>query len=192
MASKKGTSKLPLYQVKVVLLGCEPPIWRRIQLSSETRLSELHHILQVVMGWEDCHLHQFIIGKRYYGDPSFSEFSDIKDEEKVKLAQGVTRPNQTFVDEYDFGDSWEHGIKLEKILPAQDGAVVPVCLAGERAGPPEDCGGVWGYSELLEAIRQPENPEYEEMREWLEEMEGFDPEAFALDSVSRELQVLWR
>jgi hypothetical protein len=90
--------------------------------------------------------------------------------------------------EYDFGDSWEHEVLVEKILPREQGKRYPVCLTGKRACPPEDCGGIWGYAEFLEAINDPQHPEHEEMREWVGG--EFDAEAFDPDEVNRELQRL--
>lgn len=129
------------------------------------------------MGWTDSHLHQFIVGPTYYGVPH-PEFPDnTRNERSVRLDQ-VAAEGGTFLYEYDFGDGWLHEIKVEKVLPAEASVRYPRCLAGKRACPPEDCGGIPGYEHLLEVLREPRHEEYEEMREWLPE--GFDPEAFGL------------
>src|SRR5688500_17166132 len=101
----KSTDESPVYQLKVTLKGSKPPIWRRIQVRGSTTLAKLHRILQVVMGWEDYHLHQFIVDGVYYGTPDAEWDLDIKSERRVRLAQIVPAVKERFVYEYDFGDS---------------------------------------------------------------------------------------
>lgn len=188
MISLKQTKDVDIYQIKVTLKHSDPPIWRRIQVSSNTTLHKFHRILQVVMGWYDSHLHQFIIRGTYYTDPdSYDDWGEVenKNERPVKLSQ-VSGMKTRFIYEYDFGDGWEHEILIEKILPPQKGMRYPVCLAGKRACPPEDCGGIWGYADLLEAIQNPKHPEHKEMLEWVGGK--FDPEAFDLDRINRQLK----
>jgi hypothetical protein len=105
-----------------------------------------------------------------------------------RLQQVVSRVKDKLIYEYDFGDSWEHELLIEKILPPEAGKRYPVCLTGKRACPPEDCGGIWGYASFLEAIQDPQHPEHEEMVEWVGGK--FNPEAFDLDEVNREIQNL--
>jgi hypothetical protein len=140
------------------------------------------------MGWEGYHLYQFVIGGVEYGDPSILEEMEGEDARRVTLATLVWDEKDTFLYEYDFGDSWEHELLIEKILPPEAGKRYPVCLAGKRACPPEDCGGIWGYAGFLEAIHDPQHPEHEEMLAWVGG--EFEPEAFDLDEVDRELQRL--
>jgi hypothetical protein len=167
MPRAKPSSDLSVYQLKVTLRDSKPPIWRRIQVTSDIRLSTLHLVLQVVMGWEDAHLHQFMAHGIYYGTP-YPDFGfEVQNEQHVSLQQVVSRAKDKLIYEYDFGDSWEHELLVEKILPLEEGKRYPVCLTGKRACPPEDCGGIWGYASLLEAIRDPEHPEHEEMVEWV-------------------------
>ncbi len=177
-----------VYQIKVTLKGSKPPIWRRMQITSETTLVQLHRILQRVMGWEGSHLYQFVIGGIAYGDPGMVGELDVEDARTVTLAALVRGEKSKLLYEYDFGDSWEHELLVEKILPQDEGKRYPVCLTGKRACPPEDCGGVWGYASFLEAIHDPEHPEHEEMLEWIGG--EFDPEVFDLDEVNMELQRL--
>ena len=178
-----------IYQLKVTLNKSKPPIWRRIQVNSDITLYKLHQILQVVMGWFNVHLHQFIIRGKYYGipDPDDPDF-EIKNEKRVKLNQIVSRVGDKFIYEYDFGDGWEHIILLEKVLQPEAGVHYPICLKGKRACPPEDCGGIWGYNDLLEAIQDPAHPEHEDMLEWLGG--SFDPEEFDLDEVNEKLKTI--
>lgn len=175
-----------IYQIKVALRHSSLPIWRRVQVRSDTTLRRLHQILQVVMGWEGEHLHQFSIRGVLYSDRGDQFDLEIRDEARARLGEVVPRVKSKFLYEYDFGDGWGHEIQVEKILPAQEGTRYPVCLAGERACPPEDCGGIGGYDRLLEAIQDPNHPEHDERLEWLGE--DFDPEAFHLEAINRALR----
>ena len=173
-----------IYQLKVTLKGSKPPIWRRVEVFDQITLFSLHKVLQVVMGWTDSHLHQFVIGDKYYGlpDPGF----DIVNEKRFKLSQLPLGEKSKFIYEYDFGDSWEHEILIEKILPEAEGKKAPVCLKGKRACPPEDIGGIWGYAEFLEVIHDLKHPEHEGMLEWVGGQ--FDSEAFDLAEVNERLK----
>jgi Plasmid pRiA4b ORF-3-like protein len=188
MARAPRSTTRVVYQIKVTLKGSKPPIWRRIQVTSETTLVQLHRILQRVMGWEGSHLYQFVIGGIPYGEPALLGELDAEDARTATLEALGPREKSKFLYEYDFGDSWDHELLVEKRLPLEAGKRYPVCLTGKRACPPEDCGGIWGYASVLEAIRDPEHPEHEEMLEWIGG--EFDPEAFDLDEVNRELQHL--
>jgi hypothetical protein len=170
-----------IFQLKVTLKGSKPPIWRRVQVRADTGLGDLHAILQTVMGWDDSHLHQFIVQGEYYGVPTGDDFN-VMDEDEFTLAQVSGREKSKMVYEYDFGDGWMHDMVVEKILPPDQGAKLPRCVDGQCACPPEDCGGIWGYYNLLEAVRDPKHPEHEELREWLGEK--YDPEAFDLDRIN--------
>jgi hypothetical protein len=179
------------YQFKVMLIDSNPPIWRRIQVPDMT-LGELHEVLQVVMGWDDCHLHQFIVRGEYYGtlggeDMLFDE--EMHDEESISISQVVKMGRELrFTYEYDFGDSWKHEIVMEKTLEPEPKVKYPRCVEGERACPPEDAGGIWGYAEFLEAIADAEQDIHEDMLEWIGGK--FDPEKFDLDGVNRKLRRL--
>jgi hypothetical protein len=177
-----------IYQIKVTLKGSKPPIWRRMQVTSETTLAQLHRILQRVMGWEGYHLYQFVVGGMEYSDPSTLEEMEGEDARRVTLATLVRGEKDTFLYEHDFGDSWDHELLIEKVLPVEAGKHYPVCLTGKRACPPEDCGGIWGYAGFLDTIQDPQQPEHEEMLAWIGG--EFDPEAFDRDEVNRELQHL--
>lgn len=143
-----------IYQIKVTLDDTHPPIWRRILVPGNSSLLQLHDILQIVMGWEDYHLHMYTIEGLIYGDPADDEYGDLGtiNEADYKLSQVIYREGQRFKYEYDFGDSWDHTLLVEKILPPVEGTRYPLCLKGKRACPPEDVGGVWGYENFLEAI----------------------------------------
>ncbi len=175
-----------IYQIKVTLKDSKPPIWRRVLVEDTTTLSKLHTILQTVMGWTDSHLHQFIINDEFYGEPD-NEFSDIeiKNEKRFHLHQFVERKGFKFIYEYDFGDSWEHAILVEAILPIEKGAFYPRCLEGKRACPPEDVGGMGGYEDFQKVIANTKDPEYDEMMAWIG---SFDPERFNLEQVNEGLR----
>jgi len=180
-------SSSPLLQLKVTLLGVSPPIWRRLVVPGDTTLAKLHVILQVAMGWEDYHLHCFRIGKLRYGPADYEDvMADEIDERTVTLAEAFGQGRKGFYD-YDFGDSWEHEIVLEKTTSTEPQQTA-VCLAGKRACPPEDSGGVWGYANLLEALADKDHEEHEEYLEWAGE--DFDPESFELDGVNVHLKSL--
>lgn len=189
MTPRKQSADIVVYQLKVTLMGSKPPIWRRIQVTSDTALDKLHRIIQVVMGWDGDHLHQFIIGGNYYGEPSADWGFGVRDESKVRLSRVVSGIKTKFVYEYDFGDDWLHQILVEKILPLEEGAPYPVCVTGKRACPPEDCGGIGGYYDFVEAIQNPDQPEHKNMLEWFGGR--FDPEAFDLEAINMGLKESW-
>jgi hypothetical protein len=173
-----------IYQIKATLNDSKPPIWRRILVADTTTLSQLHTILQTVMGWTDSHLHMYTINGQIYGDPEDDEYGDMgtRNESRFKLNQLAGREGFKFRYEYDFGDSWLHDLLVEKIMPAEEGTRYPICVAGKRACPPEDVGGVWGFEDFLKVASDPKHPEHDEMMEWYGGT--FDPERFNLDSVN--------
>ena len=142
------------------------------------------------MGWEDAHLHEFVIRDEHYGVPGEEDIGPRKtrDERNYKLRDTVSAEGSQFAYNYDFGDYWQHVLVTEKTLPPQEGARYPVCLAGARACPPEDVGGIPGYEDFLEAMRDPQHPEHDEYREWIGG--DFDPEAFDVDAVNQRLRGL--
>jgi hypothetical protein len=173
-------SAAPIYQLKVVLLGSKPPIWRRLQVPGHANLGWLHGVLQTAMGWTNSHLHHFLTREACYSDTRHHEDMGFggepdRDEAKAMLMQVAPIQGAQFGYEYDFGDSWEHEITLEKILPSAAGTVA-VCLDGARACPPEDCGGIWGYANLLKILKNRKHPEHKDMKEWIGG--SFDAEAF--------------
>ena len=174
-----------IYQIKISLIGVKPPIWRTVLVSDNLGLGAFHNVIQVAMGWTDSHLHQFIANRVFYGIPDDDYELEMEDETKYKLSQLLKKEKDSFIYEYDFGDSWEHKILLEKILPDDGKTVLPVCIKGKRACPPEDCGGIWGYEELLETISDAKHPDHEDMLEWLGG--EFDPEEFDLEEINEDL-----
>jgi len=186
--SKKGKRTMPknpkkTYQLKISLKGAKPPIWRRFLVDSSMALPEFHGVLQTVMGWDNSHLHQFSAYGESFGiaDPEF-DFEGGRDERKFKVAHLLKNEKDAIVYEYDFGDGWAHKITLEKILPFDPKAVLPVCVKAKGACPPEDVGGLWGYYAFLEALNDPKHPEHDEYKEWVGE--DFDPDAYDIEQVN--------
>ena len=177
-----------IYQFKITLQGINPPIWRRIQAPESYSFLDLHAAIQDAMGWEGYHLHQFEVMNPKYGEEDFIGSPDDSGLGGVKVRPGWEVPIAPYfvrtaeaIYEYDFGDSWRHKITLEKILPLESGVAYPRCIDGKRACPPEDSGGVWGYEELLDVIKNPNHGDYEGCMEWLSD--DFDPEAFNPEAV---------
>jgi hypothetical protein len=170
-----------VYQFKITLQESHPPIWRRIQVKDCT-LDQLHEHIQTAMGWTNSHLHDFRIKDQRYGDPmlmaeNFREMG-YKDSTTTKISKMVPKTGKRFrfQYEYDFGDSWHHEVLFEGIVPAESKVKYPVCLEGARACPPEDCGGIWGYTNFIEAIQNPDHEEHEDFLEWIGG--NFDPGEF--------------
>jgi hypothetical protein len=184
----------PLYHLKVVLNETKPVIWRRLQVPGNATLGWLHAVLQVALGWTNSHLHQFRVGELLYSDlrhnsPEFEGEPEMLDENKATLQQVAPQQKDVLGYEYDFGDSWNHQITVEKILSADPAAAtVALCLDGARACPPEDCGGPWGYDNLLKILRNPKHEEHDSMKEWLGH--PLDREAFDAEKVNTYLRKL--
>jgi len=173
------------YQFKVELRDISPPIWRQFQVWGDATLAQLHRILQMVMGWENYHLYEFRIGGRIYGDPDLDDEREIIDAKKTRIRNVLPGVGAEFEYEYDFGDDWQHDLLLEAVMQSDPDTMCPRCLAGERSCPPEDVGGSGGYADYLEALADPDHEEHENMMEW---RGPFDPEAFSIEKVNRELE----
>ncbi len=167
-----------VYQFIIELEGIQPPIWRRILIPGNSTMRDLHQAIQDVMGWQDYHMHQFRVPDPFSGNPL-----EMKNHDEKKEIIGDYFTMETPYGEYiyDFGDYWEHTILLEMVTSLDEGATYPRCIEGERAAPPEDCGGVGGYLEMLEVLEDPEDEEYEETVEWLGD--DFNPEKFNQEDV---------
>lgn len=171
-----GTARIPaserLYQFKITLKDIEPAIWRRIQVKDCT-LDKLHEHIQTSVGWTNSHLHQFTINGVVHGDPKLL-YEGLEDETppvnslRTRISQIIPEDGKRFrfEYEYDFGDGWKHEVVFEGCLRAEKGTPYPLCVEGERACPPEDVGGVWGYQEYLQALSNPDHEEWDETSEW--------------------------
>lgn len=171
-----------IFQLKITLRGTRPPIWRRLVVRNTISLGQFHDSLQVAMGWTDSHLHQFMKGNIHYGTPD-PEMPEVRDERKAKLKDVLLKPKDRILYEYDFGDGWLHDVVLEQVTGAEPQGKYPWVLAGKKACPPEDCGGVYGYYHFLEAFTNPRDLEHEQMAEWVGE--DFDPDAFDVQDKNR-------
>jgi hypothetical protein len=178
---------MDIYQIQIALSDFEPKIWRRILVQPDLLLPDFHHIIQIAMGWENEHLHQFIKSETFYtqrmdDDWTWDDLNNV-DYSDLKISDLLTKEKEKIKYEYDFGDSWYHDIILEKILPADTKNKYPVCIDGKLSCPPEDSGGIWGYKHLLEVLENPEDEEYDDVRIWIGE--EFDPEEFDKEYVNK-------
>ena len=180
---KRGKKYDFVFQFKIILKHISPPIWRRIQVPETYTFWDLHVAIQDSMGWTDSHLHEFYIhGKDVtIGIPNDEYDHDILPERSERIRDYFRTDKDSCNYNYDFGDYWEHKVVLEKILPVEKDRNYPICLNGKRACPPEDCGGVVGYEELIEILKNPDNDGYEEYYNWLGG--EFKPEEFKLEDV---------
>jgi hypothetical protein len=168
-----------IYQFRVTLLEIKPTIWRRIQIK-DCFVFDLHWHIQGAFGWTNSHLHDFDIGRDRYGIPSEIDdpnYPECKDSTTTLLSDILPKDGKRFVFKYtyDMGDNWEHEVVFEGVVKPDRKIKYPICLEGERACPPEDCGGEMGYEHLLEVLADPKHEEYLDLRQWAED---FDPERF--------------
>jgi hypothetical protein len=171
-----------VHQLKVTLADTQPPIWRRLHVPASMPLGDLHGVIQRAFGWTDSHLHEFHVGGRRYGVRDEEEFDpEVLDEERFTV--GMVAPDQSrFQYEYDFGDEWTHEIRVENVFASDHDHRYPACVAGERACPPEDCGGPRGYAALID----PANPRHSDLMEWYGG--PFAADRFDVRSVNRLIQ----
>ena len=176
-----------ILQLKIELAWIKPVIWRRLIVPESITLAKLHQVFQTVMGWYDCHLHEFDFQGERYGipDPDFGWGDQPLPEQRVRLktALGGAR---SFRYTYDFGDDWEHKVKLERRLPYDpELARTAFCVAGANACPPEDVGSVPGYEDFVAAMADPNHPEHDEMLAWYGR--PYDPAAFDTSDINLSL-----
>lgn len=175
------------FVLKITLQGSRPPIWRRLRIGSDETLGSLHFAIQIAMGWENDHPYEFMKGReRFSGSPFvFEGSSGNREVSEIRIRDVLSgvRSKLTYV--YDFGDSWTHEILVEKGEARVPGSPRIECLNGKGACPPEDCGGIWGYYQLLETLADPDHEDHEEMMEWIDG--PIDPDAFDLEDVNKHL-----
>ncbi len=175
-----------ILQIKITLQGSsKPPIWRQVQIPANINFQQLHAIIQGAMGWTNSHLHQFHYGRAsnlYIGLPSPYDPDQIKDGSKIKIKQYLNQEKDRIYYLYDFGDNWEHLIEVQKVMPASKDTTYPHLLKGKGACPLEDCGGIWGYYNMVEAINNPDHEEHETYAEWSDidfwDVNNFDLEIY--------------
>ncbi|MCH7490086.1 MAG: plasmid pRiA4b ORF-3 family protein [Gemmatimonadetes bacterium] len=174
----------PIYDLKVTLRDIDPPVWRRFRVGGKTTLALLHEILQIVMGWLDYHLYEFAVGDQRYEAPE--EAPEGKDPTSTPIDRVNLEVGSRFTYLYDWGDEWWHDIEVEAVSAGPDIALLPVCIAGERACPPEDCGGPPGYADLLRYLADPTDSEVAHLADWLEV--DWSPEQFDVSEVNETLR----
>ena len=181
-----------ILRLRITLGGSRPPVWREVEVASSTTLAALHDVLQVLMGWDDYHLWSFELGDRRFelSDPEGMSFANTPPEDpaRVTLGELLTTQGQVLDYYYDFGDDWCLGISVVgtgRLVPT---VRYPRCVAGERAGPPEDCGGIAGVKHLLAARKNPRTEDDKELLEWAGE--DWDPDAFDMKAVNKTLSAL--
>ncbi len=163
--------------VRIELRDSDPLIWRQVEVPTSITLKVLHDVIQAAMGWFDYHLWEFTIAKRRYGLPSDEDWGTepLNDARKVRLRE-VLRPRRTTIDYlYDFGDGWEHRLIVTNVRAGDPDLSYPRYIAGERSAPPEDCGGIPGFYDMLDARADPDHESHAEAEEWLED---YDPDSF--------------
>jgi len=187
---KKSAGRAPVYQLKVSLRGAKPPIWRRLLVPADINLAGLHAIILAAFGWHGGHMHVF---ETAYGDFGRADRElGHRADGSVTLEQVAPEVKDKIQYTYDFGDDWVHDIVVEKVVDPDPATAYPRCSGGKRAAPPDDCGGIWGYQELLEVLSDPAHPEHEERLEWLglADASQFTPEAFEVEAVNSRLGAL--
>ena len=177
--------ELNIYQLRVVLLGISPIIWRRLLVRGDSTIADLHDILQISFGWSDDHLHRFLIHGKQYGVAYLGGITFRDDPRRIKLSDLSLRVKEKFLYEYDFNDQWRHLIRGEAILPIEPDRFYPVCVSGKQAAPPKDCGGHWAFIErrdnmpcevwerfwrLTEDVKAGDMDAVREQMEWVDSM----------------------
>jgi hypothetical protein len=174
--ARRGRKPRPrLLQLRITLAEIEPPIWRLVRVPDTYTLHQLHRVIQLAFGWLDYHLYRFEVNDRCFEEP----LEDAEDEAStaVHLRDLALGTGSRLTYTYDFGDDWVHEIVVEGVYMALpvDQPSIPVLYGGERAGPPEDCGGPYSYPDMLQALGDPDHPEHESYRLWAGD---YDPERF--------------
>jgi hypothetical protein len=176
-------------QLKISLRGTKPPIWRRVLVEKTLTFEALHEMIQITMGWTNSHLHEFTVNGLRIGQP-LDEFDlgfgeELLDDATVTLESVLTHIKQKFDYTYDFGDSWVHTLEVERWLPGDAASTYPVCIGGKLNCPPEDCGGIPGFYEMLRVLNDKRHPEQQNMLAWLGGI--YDAQAFDQQEVNQRL-----
>ena len=178
-------SKAPVYRLRIQLLDVVPSVWRTLLVPGSIKLSKLHAVLLVTMGWQGGHLHEFLFKQGRFGmpDPDYPD-DELRDEGGFTLSKALG-PFASFTYLYDFGDGWEHMVTVEEILPPDTLLKAPRCVGGENACPPEDVGGPWGYGDFLRIMNNPAHKDHQNMLQW--HGARFDPKTFNAEDITLSL-----
>ena len=173
------------FHFKVTLNDSKPSIWRTFRVEDSYRMDRFHQVIQIVMGWHNAHLHHFKIGERFMGIRfnDGMDLPDMEDENRLYLKDFSLQKGDKFEYLYDFGDSWYHTIEVLAVNASENSSLL--CTGGKRACPPEDCGGIYSYNELVKVLKKPAHPDYKSWTNWLGD--DFDPADFSIDSINGEL-----
>ena len=191
LEGKGGPAKKPperLFTLRLAVVGCQPRIWRRLLVRETMWLSRLHDSIQIAFDWFDYQTHAFNLDDLRFGNPLKRDELTIEDDRDVSLADLDLEHRAQFTYGYHFGEGWQVEIKVEKVGMFEKGTVCLVCLAGERAGPPEDCGGLEAFHDMLACIKEPNTDLGREWLEWLGP--DYHPEACELEKINKALKKL--
>jgi hypothetical protein len=177
-----------VYALRLAVVGAEPRIWRRLLVRETMWLSRLHDSIQIVFDWFDYQTHAFNLDDLRFGNPLKREDINIEDDRDVALADLDPETRERFTYSYHFGEGWQVEIKIEKALALAKGQSYPACLAGERAGPPEDCGGLEAYHDMLACLKEPDTDLGREWREWVGP--DYDAASCDLEKINKALKRL--
>ena len=184
------TSTDRIARLRISLEEIEPEIWRRVEVPLTVHLKGVHDVIQAAMGWEDYHLFEFRVGRKIYGipDPAWDFDRKVMNARSVRLAALAARGIDRLEYVYDLGDNWRHAVTIEAVELAAPAQFYPRFVDGARRCPPEDVGGVSGYDEFLEAVREPCHPEHRRMLEWYGG--PYDPDDIDLALIRRRIGML--
>lgn len=181
-----------IIQIKVSLQDTKPLIWRRILVNTETSFFELHHIIQIAMGWKNYHLFEFNLDGYRVGMVNENDYeeggNELLDSTRTLLTDILSLENDSFNYNYDFGDGWLHEIILEQLVEKKEKIIYPICVDGHLACPPEDCGGIGGFYNMLKILQDKKHPEYRETKAWVGRK--YDPEDFDPEKANKQLNHL--
>ncbi|PTY07576.1 hypothetical protein DB347_04895 [Opitutaceae bacterium EW11] len=183
---KKNTEKV--FSLRLSVVGCSPRIWRRLLVRESMWLTRLHDCIQIAFDWFDYQTHVFALDDLKYGNPFRKDELAVEDDRDVTLADIDLGTRDRLFYEYHFGEGWQVEIRVEKAVPLEKGAAYPLCTGGERAGPPEDCGGLEAYHDMLACIKEPNTDLGREWLEWLGP--NFDPAVCDLEKINKALRKL--
>lgn len=183
---KKAVEKA--FSLRLQVVGCTPRVWRRLLVRETLWLTRLHDCIQVAFDWFDYQTHVFTLDELRFGNPIRKEDGMIEDDRDVTLADLEIGSRARLLYEYSFGEGWQVEVRVEKTMPIEKGAIYPSCIAGERAGPPEDCGGLEAFHDMLACIKEPNTDLGREWIEWLGP--NYDPAVCDLDKINKGLKKL--
>lgn len=177
-----------VFEIRIELKDTVPIVWRELVVPETLTFYEFHHAIQISFGWENYHLYSFDAKGQSYGNLDLLEDVDTINDKSIFINQLLQKEQDTINYEYDFGDGWVHNIELKKIKPHTSKVNLPIVIDGAKASPPEDCGGVHGFENLKNVMKNPKDLEYKELVRWLGK--PFDPNEFNIQHINEDLKKL--